>query len=314
MASMTFAEMYRTLREYVPELPVFLAQKLINDRYRRVLDSRPWAGLRAEGMLVIPASYSVGSVTVPQGSVNVTGIGTSWTSDMAGLQIKIANAGPIITIESVTDATHLVLSQVYPLSNYATQPTGYTILKNYVTMPEDFKYFLVIYDPYRQWRLFFNITQQDLSAWDPGRTNVGNPYVLADLKFDAEGIAQYELWPGPTSAAGYNYYYVKQGADLILPEDRPIFPFRGSELVRGALADLASYPGTPDSPNPLFGKMDLMLSNDNAFMDQINQLEREDEAMYMNWLQQAGFNSMPFAPVDARFIQNHAISASYAGY
>lgn len=312
MAADTFGDMYRQLRQYVPELPLFLAKKVINNRYRRALDSRPWAGLRGEGMLTIPASYTTGTVTVPQGGTTVTGVGTAWTSDMAGLQIKIANQGPIITIASVTDPTHLELTQVYPLSNYASIPTGYTILKNFVTMPEDFKYFLVIYDPYRQWRLFFNMTQQDLSAWDPGRTNVGNPWVMADLKFNADGVAQYELWPGPTSASGYNYYYIKQGADLVEDTDRPIFPFRGSELVRGALADLVTYPGTPSNPNPLFAKMDLMLANDNVYLDQLNQLEREDEAMYMNWLQQAGFNSMPFAPIDARFIQNHAISASYS--
>ena len=304
----TFITMYRQLREYVPELPIFLAKKLINDRYRRALDARPWSGLRGEGMLVIPNSYSVGTVTVPQGGTTVTGVGTSWNISMIGMQMKVANQGPIITIADVTDATHLTLSQEYPLSNYGSVASGYTILQNFVTMPADFKYFMVIYDPYRQWRLFFNMTQQDMSLWDPGRTNQGDPWVLADLKFNNAGRAQYELWPGPTSARGYNYYYQKQGADLVNDDDRPIFPFRGSELVRGALADLSVYPGTSTTPNPLFGKMDVMLANDNAYLDQINQIEREDEAMYMNWLQQAGFNAMPYAPLDAKFIQNHAMS------
>ena len=259
--------MYRQLREYVPELPVFLAKKLINDRYRKALDSRPWSGLRGEGMLVIPNAYTTGKVVVDQGATTVTGLGTAWTSDMVGMQLKVANQGPIITIAEVTSPTSLVLSQTYPLSNYSTTPTGYQILQNFVTMPADFKHFIVIYDPYRQWRLFFNMTQQDLSLWDPGRTNSGDPWIVADLKFNSAGRAQYELWPGPTSARGYNYYYQKQGADLVNDLDQPIFPFRGSELVRGALADLAIYPGTTTAPNPLFGKMDVMLANDNAYLE-----------------------------------------------
>lgn len=305
-----FIQMYRVLREYVPSLPLFLAQKLINDRYRRALDSRPWSGLRDQGMIIIPNATTSGSVTVPQGGYTVTGIGTSWTSALVGQQIKVANQGPIITITDVTSPTSLTLEQAYPLSQYTTTPTGYTILQNFITMPEDFKYFLVIYDPIRQWRLFFNQTQQDMSAYDPGRTSVGDPWVVADLKFNTSGLAQYELWPGPTTARGYNYYYIKQGHELVNDTDEPIFPFRGSELVRGALADLASYPGTKDAPNPLFGKMDLKISNENDWVDQINQIEREDEAMYMNWLQQAGFNSMPFAPLDSKFTQNHAMYAA----
>lgn len=304
----SFSTMYRSLREYAPGLPIFLAKRLLNDRYRRALNMRPWAGRRAQGMITIPTAYTTGTVTVPQGGTTVTGVGTTWTSGLIGQQIKIANQGPAITITAVSSPTSLTLEQVYPLPNYASVQTGYSILQNFVTMPSDFKEFLIIYDPYRQWRLFFNMTQQDLSGWDPGRTSAGDPWILADLLYTSGGLAQYELWPAPQTARGYNYYYVKQGVDLVQDTDTPIFPFQGGELVRGALADLAIYPGTKDFPNPLFGKMDVMLANENAYLEQINQLEREDEGMYMNWLQQASFNSMPYAPLSANFIQNHAMS------
>lgn len=311
MAADSFGTMYRGLRQYVPELPLFLAQRIINDRYRRALGTRPWAGLRTQGMIIVPDSYSVGMVTAPQGGITVTGYGTTWTPGMIGQQIKVANQGPIITITDVPTPTSLTLEQPYPLPNYASIQTGYTILKNYVTMPSDFNHMLVVYDPYRQWRLFFNMTQQDLSLADPGRTTIGDPWLMADLNFNSDGHAQYELWPGPLSARGFNYIYSKQGNDLLNDGDTPIFPFRGSELFRGALADLAIYPGTASNPNPLFGKLDVMMANDNAYLDQVNQIEREDESMYMNWLQQASFNAMPYAPMDAKFIQDHAMRGGY---
>jgi hypothetical protein len=81
---------------------------------------------------VSPVQYSTG--TASQSGTAVTGTGTTWTSAMVGMQFIFAN-GLTGLIQSVTDATHLVLSttqtvvaQAYRIHSLGLQvaSTGYT--------------------------------------------------------------------------------------------------------------------------------------------------------------------------------------------
>lgn len=296
---------------YVPDLPVLLAQRLVQDRYRRILDLRPWSGLRKQGVWTIPDAYSTGTVSVTQGSTTITGSGTTWTSAMEGRQIRVNNQSPILTITDVASATSLTTDLAYPLATATGQ--SYQILQNYVTAPTDLKYLLSVLDPYRQWRLRFNITQTEINQWDPGRTNAGDTWVVADWQFDSDGVAQYELWPAPTTTRGFNFTYIAQGSDLTASDDTPIYPLRGDEILYGALADLCLWPGTRDFKNPLFGDQNIYAIYNAKYVDALNNVEREDESMYMTWLQNADDNMM-FAPLDSKFIQNHGLAAIGGGY
>lgn len=304
----TFAAMYRELLLFVPNLPIFLARKLVNERYRQILESRPWSALRAEGTFTVPDAYSTGTVTVTNNSTTVTGSGTVFTAGMIGRQLKVNSRGPCLTITAVASATSLTVEMAYPLDTASGQ--SYTILQAYVTFPTDFKRFMVVYDALRQWRLFFNYTTSELAGMDPARTSVGDPWLLADYRQASTGAPRYELWPHPTVVRGYQYMYIKQGAELVSDTDTPIYPLRGSELVYGALADVCKWPGTRDFPNPLFEKVNLLLPTfEGQFQNAVNTAEREDESIYLNWFQRPEFSNAPYAPLDAAFAQSHAIAA-----
>lgn len=298
--------MSRELRLYVPDMPIMLAQKLINERYMRIMEYRPWAGLRKTSQFLIPDAYTTGGVTAIYGSATYTGVGTAWTSDMVGRQIKVSNQAPIQTILTVdVGAQTLTTAEVWGLPDVTAG--GYTIAQNYVTVPEDFKRFLVIADPLRQWKLFFNVKNTELNIYDPARTNVGDPWLVADLGYTSTGRIQYELWPGPQTKRVFPYTYYAQATELIDPDDEPIFPLRGEEIVLGALADACQWPGTPDRPNPLFLQCATQMPLFEAkFTNAMNNIERQDEEIYVTWWGQDDINGYPYAPFDDKFLQNHA--------
>lgn len=303
MAADTFSTMYRELRLWVPELPIFLAKKFINQRYRRLADMRGWAGLRAEGEFLINAAYSTGTVTVTRNSTTVTGSGTAWAASDVGRQFQAGNRAPAYTITAVASGTSLTLDRVY--GGDTASGSAYRILDAYVTVPADFKRFIVVTDPAQNWRLRHWVTQEEINRWDPARTYTGSPWALADRRFNSSGVPQYELWPYGTSAKNFPFYYTKQVADLAVDDDQPFYPLRGDELVKGALADLCRWPGVPSRPNPMFGKTDLYRSFEAEFQDRLNDLEREDESLYMTWLSEAAWSEWSVSPVDAKFMQNH---------
>lgn len=302
----TFATMYRELLQYVPNLPIFLAQKLVSERYRRVMEARPWSGLRGEGVIIIPDQYATGTIAATSGSTAIVGSGTAWTSALIGQQLKVNSRGPLLTITAVTDPTHLTVEMAWPLPS--TSGTSYIIQQCYITMPTNFKRWVVVYDALRQWRLFFNWKTEELAGMDPARTSVGDPWLIADYKLAATGAPMYELWPGPTVARGYQYLYMKQATDLSSDTDQPIYPLRGSELVYGALADVCRWPGTKDFPNPLFERASLhMPSFEGKFNEAMATAEREDENIFLNYWSRPDLSSAPYAPLDSKFIQNHAL-------
>lgn len=75
----TLRDLIGSIRQRKPNCPPTLCRDLINQRLRAVLDHRPyWSGTLKNGVLSIPAPYSVGSVSLTAGSAIVTGSGTTW--------------------------------------------------------------------------------------------------------------------------------------------------------------------------------------------------------------------------------------------
>jgi hypothetical protein len=301
----TFAQMTRQLQLWVPELPPFLAQRFVRDRYRRLADLRPWGALRAEGEFLPNAATTAGTATMTRGSPLVVGIETGWTSAEVGRQFQANSRAPIYTILSVEGPLALTLDRPFG----GDSGTGlYRILDAYVTVPSDFRSFMVVLDPRRSWRLQHWVTQQELALLDPGRSSAGTPWALVDRRFSSTTRRpQYELWPYCTIASNYPFYYIKQVADLAADDDEPFYPLTGAEIVRGALADLARWPGTAATPNPMFEHaLELARSFEAEARDMLENLERQDEETFMTWLTTVDWASWPSAPIDAAFMQNHA--------
>lgn len=302
--------MYRSLRLWAPDLPIFLAKQLIRDRYRRVCERRPWGALRTEAEFILDVAKTDGTVTLTRGSATVTGSGTNFLAGDVGRQFQAGNRAPVYTITGVASTTSMTLDRVFGNTDDGAG-LSYRILDAYVTCPADFKYFMVVMDPVQNWRLRHFVTQDDIMRLDPARTTAGTPWALVDRRHSTlsatDGQAQYEMWPYSTSERNYPYYYVRQASDLSLDSDIPEIPVRGDVLVRGALADVCRYPGSVERPNPMYDPRGTMAKAWEAeFQDQVAELERQDENTYMTWLSNHDWALWPYAPLDAAYQQNHA--------
>lgn len=69
--------------------------------------------LMTNGYITTVALYNTGTVTVVNGSADIVGDSTVWTSAMVGRKIRIDDAQAYYRIKTVTDATHITLETVY---------------------------------------------------------------------------------------------------------------------------------------------------------------------------------------------------------
>ena len=309
MATNTYLEMVRSLRLWVPQLDEFLAQALIRDRYRRILERCTWSGLRSENEFLIQISKTAGTVSVTNNSKSVVGTGTSFAASDVGRTFKGAVGTPIYLITAVDVGLQtLTLDRVFGSITNAT--SSYTVFDGYVTMPSDFKQMICIVDPTSGYKLRHWVTQDQLLRWDPQRNFFGLPYALVNRRYNAAsgtpGI-QYELWPYCSTQRNLPFYYYAQAPDLTNDSDVPIWPIRSDVIVSGALADVTRWPGTKDNPNLMYGKMDIFGSYQAEFEDKLIDLERQDEEIYQTWLAQQEWDTWPFTPLSANFIQSHSI-------
>lgn len=309
MAVNNFQEMARSLKLWVPSLPITLAEQMVRDRYRRTLERRPWSGLRGENQFLLNASKQDGTVAVTFNSASVVGTGTSFASTDVGRQFKVGTGSPVYTVTAVADTTHLTLDQVVGIATNTS--ATYVIFDGYVTCPTDFVRFIEVVNPQYGWRLRHWISQDELNSWDPQRTFFGQAYALVDRRFSSltatSGQIQYEAWPYASTQQVLRYFYVKRGSDLVNPTDTPIFPIRSDVIVKGALADAARWPGTAEQPNLMFGRVDAWQTFQGEYEEEMIDLERQDEDIYLTWLQTNPYAGLPFIPLSANFIQSHAI-------
>lgn len=312
MPASTFLETTRSLRLYVPELPITLAQQFIRDRYRRILARRDWSGLRREEQFLLNAAKTSGTVAIERGQFEVTGTDTEFGLSDVGRQFKAGVGSPVYTITEVdVDFQILTLNMAVGIADAAA--ATYWILDAYVQPPDDFLKFIVVSNPVQGWRLHHWITAAELNSMDPQRTFMGQPYVLADRMYNiataevgANPVPQYEAWPYATTDQTLYYIYLTQGADLINDEDVPIWPIPSDVIVKGALADVARWPGTSTNPNPYFTRPEYWKSYEQDFEDKMIEVERIDEDVYMTMLQMFPGPLAPFA-FGGNWIMSHAV-------
>ena len=310
MSDQTFEQLWKRLRVYAPELPVPLAQEFVNTALSNALSWGDWYQLNREAEFSIPEPVTAGTVTVANGSATVAGSGTSWTSALVGRQFLTEGSGPFYTITDVTSTTALTLDRVWG------KPDGvgvtYSIQVIYVTVPSDFLHFTTVVDLDNNWRLRVNIGQDLIDTWDAKRSTAGTSWTVAPAPpgpvpvSSAGGEVRYELWPRTNSAKTYHYRYIRKPALLSTPSDRPISPIRGDVIRHGALAELCLWPGTATLPNPYFNLQSHGI-HDRLFKESLAKAQREDQETAQTDLSYATWESLPWAPLDAAFIQSHGL-------
>jgi len=113
-----------------------LIRQAINIALLRVAEYFEWPFYMVNtGVINTVAPYSTGTATVTNGSVTITGSGTSWTSDMVGRKIRVGNGQPYYRIKSIDSSTSMTL--VTQFQGSTSSGNSYTIYKDEYRLASD---------------------------------------------------------------------------------------------------------------------------------------------------------------------------------
>jgi len=312
LALSTFEGLWKQLLLRCPSASLFLAREWVDYSYRQIWDRRRWSWLVGRGQFLLNQVVNDGVVTVNRGSFDVTGTGTSFTTDLVNRQFRVGLTTPIYTIAEVDVPTQtLTLDQVWGGSTTAS--INYQIYNAYVTPATDFQSFVSVWDPNFNWQLALYTTQEELNSWDAQRSNTGTSYCVASYKYD-EGFSDpplpmFEIWPHQTAQYVFPYLYIKRPQDLSEPGASLPRYIRGDVILQGALAQAARWPGTNTMPNPYFN-LNLAMQHDATYEKYVMQMETQDDEVYESDMLVASVSQMPIATFplgDSRWLQAHSI-------
>ena len=301
MAQSSLLEMAREVHLTSGEVcPISLAQRWVRDRYRKVNEKNIWSYKLARNTFQTPAAYSTGTVDMTIGSATVAGSDTAWTSALIGQQLKIN--GLVFTVLTVPTATSLTIDQQWL---GASVTANYLIVQAYITpTPSDFHSFFSVVDPFSSWRLHLGMNSREIDRIDARRSATGVPYLLANGVYNSSQVAAFELWPHPLALRQYMYTYERRVPDLNT-NDTPPPIIRSDVLVKGALADLARWPGTPERRNPMYDPYFTQYRiREQEFNEELQKLIVEDQSIMQNDLSFG--RDFRYAPIDANFMRSHA--------
>lgn len=336
MAYENYGQIYRDVLVYAPATPLPLAKKLVRDAYRSVIDRYRWSALRKQEIFRVTAPVASSDVTGDSAISVVPGTRVFETShdvyvefqttypQWIGQQLICDGKSPIYTITDVQLAGTLPEALLITVdmavgapanSGSSYIPDSWSIQPVYLTPADDFDMFISVIDVDNNWRIRTDVLQEVLDKWDANRSSTGTPWVLAATSFNAAtatggtlaGVPRYELWPRYSGAKQYPYRYYKR-ADLVEDTDVPIWPLshRTEVLKQFALAEIAKWPGTKDKPNPYFN-IQLFNQHKQDFLDELYKLQKQDQEVAGTDQSYAdSWSQLPFSPLDAKFIQNHA--------
>jgi hypothetical protein len=310
--SQTFGDTWRTVRLYVPTAPTFLVREWVNVAWKRVAKARHWTFLRGETRLTIQALRVVSPVTVTQGSPTVISAGLFVAGD-AGRQFRLGSM-PMYTIQTFTDANTIQLD--IPYGEDSSASAAASIFDGFATLPADFESFRLIVDPYRQRRLAFWITEDQINLMDPrwAMSDSGPRCLVArgggSTYLPTVGAVQYSYWPRPTAAKSFPAIYNKQAARV---NDTTIFHGVLADhvevLIDGALAEAALWPGTRDVPNMYFNPA-LAGEKKRAFLDGVQHLSLRDDEQAPDDLATVHWEHWPLADLAFNDVSLRATDAS----
>jgi hypothetical protein len=177
----------------------------INAAYRDILQARDWTGLNVEGILQTVAPYSTGTVALTNGSLTVTGTGTTWTAAMDKRTFRVDGRTELYTFY-YANATSGELDRPYEGETAAAATYG--IQQNIYVLPDDVQFISTITNPYTGHPLR-KLTFMQLQEVQAGQTAPGAPQYWAPATDTPEAEPpvrhQVELYPAPDAAIGLPY-------------------------------------------------------------------------------------------------------------
>lgn len=224
-----------------PDIDPLLVRRIINNKYRSVIDYRNWTGLMVRGQVTTPQVTSTGTATATSGSNTVVGIGTTWTTDLIGLQYRSGFTNPWQTIVNVDSAAQrLTLDMPF---GARTQTTGYQIVKAFATIGGNARYLLDAVNQQQGWRMDVNVPQQTLNEVDTWRSSVGWSFAFATMPPTPDGQLQYEIYPTAFFQQVFPYLAYVQPPNLENDTDTPPVFIRTDVITMMAIADALVWRG-----------------------------------------------------------------------
>jgi len=225
------------LKGFIPEVDYLLAVKLVNRAYRDIRDARLWSWLLSEGVFVTPNIITTGTVATTQYSKTVT-LSAAANTALNNLTNPLitqrqfragSSSGGVYNIAAYDPvAKTITIDRIYmepsaPSTPYQVYRCYYSPADMNGNLVTDFLSFVSMINPdegYRISRRNLRYQKVEIDGMDPLRANQGLAYYVASYKFDTvNNVPLYELWPHPTSAAGYLYLMRRRGTDLVKPTD-----------------------------------------------------------------------------------------------
>lgn len=217
-----------------PGISAPMVANFLNNAVREYYDRRLWYGLMRKGQLASPGYYSVGSITLVNGSASVQGTSTAWTASLNGVaitqqQLRVGFIAPPLNITGLDEASQIITLELpWALPNMTS--SGYFISQYYYSIP-NIKYITVCKNPLMMYRMWTNIPQALLENWDPSRLQMMYPRVLAAMPPDKDGNYQVELWPVPNNQQAFPYLAYCQ-PDNLTEDDDNFPPFARVDVIK----------------------------------------------------------------------------------
>lgn len=300
---------------YVPKLSILLAEKMVQDAWRKIRDSRQWGFLRVEGSLDVPDLISTGTVTATQFSTSVVGdaaAGAAWAAVTLPLltlrQFRLAAGSPIYNITAFDGSVTLTLDRAYTGATAAA--STYEIYQCYYKTPvKDFLRWRSLHNPlqgYRFRRRNLHRKQEEINRRDPQRGSSGTPMWAAAYKHSIDGYPLFELWPHPTSASNSLMCVAqRRGVDLGATEDCPeaipadlLAVATRLQAYEWALANNKS--GTK---GPEWSRLISVATQD--YEGTLKRARVQDEETYPQNFSELEYDSGLSGPIDAAYLQDH---------
>jgi len=230
---MTRQSITLSVSHQVPDIEVPVIHTFINNRYQQILRRWQWSFLKDRSILTTVAPYDTGTVAITSGATAVVGTGTTWTSAMAGRQLRVSTLSEYYEISSVTDATNLTLRFAYGGSTVTA--ATYSIFQHIYPLTSTAKEIIsMVYN----WNLRPR-TREQIDRWDAERRSTGTPQWWINLGKDSSGNQLVEIYPTPSAAYPLRYEFYKSVTAMTANTDRPLV--REDVLEAAVLVDCYRY-------------------------------------------------------------------------
>ena len=271
---MNYGQMIREVTNWNPSVDPMTAGRMINNRLRQIIDRRYWYATKVRGVASVPNILTTGTCTVSKGSSTVTGIQTSWTKDLIGLQFRTSFTQAYQTIVNVDTLNQtLTLDTLYPGPD---STGGYQIALVYLTFGANVKRMKMAVNQLFGWAIEVNVPVEVINAKDVWRQTLGWATTFATRPPTPDGQYQVEVWPSPYAEQTFPFEAYTQPPNLSKDSEAVQAWIRPDVIVDGAIADALLFRTKDNSYYDVQAAITISASKQKMFEEEIARMELVD--------------------------------------